>query len=293
MWIFLSLTAAFGAAGTSLVLKRAVEHGGVVVSTVAFRFLAGLLLLVLAAVYASDVQFTSTYWLAAALAIPPEVGGMLCLTMALRSGDLSLVQPILGLIPLLVMVGGIFVLNEIPAPVAAVGVVLVTTGVYFVGMTGRTSLLEPFRALARAKASRYAMGAVVFWTMTSVIHKIGIAEVGPFPWAVTLILGSALLLTALLPIMRRRIGTRIRPMNPKPWTRLMLLGGVVFALQQVGLHLALQIAQAGYVVAVNSTSTFIATLIGVLILKEGGGSRYRIVGGTLVTCGAVLIALAG
>ena len=293
MWIILSLTAAFGAAGTSLVLKRAVEHGGVVVSTVVFRILAGLLLLVLALIFASDVSFTPTYWLAAALAIPPEVGGMLCLTMALRKGDLSLVQPILGLIPLLVMIGGIFVLSEIPAPLAAVGVVLVTTGVYFVGMTGRTSLFGPFRSLARSAASRYAMGAVIFWTMTSVIHKVGIAEVGPFPWAVTLILGSALLLTALLPILRRRLGTHIRPVRPAPWMRLMLLGGLIFAIQQVGLHMALQIAQAGYVVAVSSTSTFIATLIGVLILREGEASRHRIIGGTLVTLGAMLIALAG
>lgn len=44
MWIAFSLLAAVGAAATSLVLKQTISHGGVVVSTVAFRIVAGILL---------------------------------------------------------------------------------------------------------------------------------------------------------------------------------------------------------------------------------------------------------
>ncbi len=55
MWIAFSLTAAVGAAATSLVLKQTVSHGGVVVSTVAFRIVAGILL-VTAGIYCVGLQ---------------------------------------------------------------------------------------------------------------------------------------------------------------------------------------------------------------------------------------------
>lgn len=292
MWILLALTAAVGAAATSVVLKQAVEHGGVVVSTVAFRFIAGCLLALLVVFSDSLPTLTPAYWRATALVIPPEVGGMICLTLALRSGDLSLVQPILGLLPLFVMVAAYFLLNEVPTAFAGAGVVLVTAGVYTVGLNGSGSILEPFRALAQNRTSWFAVGAAVCWSLTTIIHKIGIAEVGPFPWAVTLTIGSSVALSLVLPILRRTTGSSGIPRSGT-WLRLMLVCGLFFALQQVGLHLALQIAHAGYVVSVNSTSTIISIVLGVFLLGERSGSRNRIIGGVLVTAGAVVIALYG
>ena len=63
--------------------------------------------------------------------------------------------------------------------------------------------------------------------------------------------------------------------------------------QQVGLHQALQVAQAGYVVAVSSTSILIAGAVGVLLLGESAAVRARLAGSALVTAGAALIALFG
>jgi hypothetical protein len=50
MWILFALCSAVCSAGVSFSLKRAVEHGGAVLSTVAFRAVAGVLLLAAAAV---------------------------------------------------------------------------------------------------------------------------------------------------------------------------------------------------------------------------------------------------
>ena len=192
MWIALALLAAIFSAATTVMLKRSVAEGGAVLSTVAFRTVAGLMLAAAVSLLAAWPPLPPSFWRTLALVIPPEIGGMLFLTLALREGDVSVVQPIMGLIPLFVMAGGVVFLEEVPSPLAVVGIVLVAAGLYFVGLRRGASLLEPIRSLATSRASWYAVLATLFWTVTSLIHKVGIAIVGPMPWAATLTLGSGL-----------------------------------------------------------------------------------------------------
>src|SRR6185295_3510616 len=106
MWIVLALLAATASAATSLLLKRAVSLAGVVVSTVAFRVVGGVLLAIATLLAGPLPAPTPTFWRAFAVVIPNEIGGMLCLSAALSIGDVSVVQPIMGFIPLLTMIGG-------------------------------------------------------------------------------------------------------------------------------------------------------------------------------------------
>lgn len=295
MWFPLAVLAAFASASTSFALKRAVEHGGVVASSAAFRALAGVMLLGIVLALGVLHAPPASYWRTVAMVIPNEAAGVLCMALALQGDDLSRIQPIFGFIPLFVMLGGVTVLHEIPSPLGAVGIVLVTIGVYCTGLKPGASALAPLRALVHSRASWYALLACVFFSVTSVLHKIGIAEVGPLPWGMTLAFGSALVLTLALPVLAWRtggIGLPI-PADIAPWGAFVLLAGIVFALQQVGLQLSLRATEAGYVIAVSATSTLIATALGILFLGERGAARTRLAGALLVTAGAMLIALGG
>lgn len=294
MWIFLALISAFSSAGTSFALKRAVSHGGAIVSTAAARMVAGVLLLALVAALGSWPTLTPEYWRAVALVLIPELLGTLFLTLALRAGDLSLVQPLLGLLPPLVMLGGVVFLGEIPTPIAGAGVALVTLGVYCVGLTPGGSALDPLRALARERASWYAVASACGWSLATLVHKTGIRAVGPFPWGVTLAFGSGLTLIALLPFVAWNGPSRIGfPARTAPWVWLVALAGLCFALQQVGLHLAFRMAQTGYVMALSSTGIIFATALGVVFLRERAAAGTRIAGALLVTAGATLVAVFG
>jgi drug/metabolite transporter (DMT)-like permease len=294
MWIVLALLAASASAGTSLLLKRAVSLAGVVVSTVAFRIIAGVMLAFTCLSAAAWHALTPTYWRAVAVVIPNEIGGMVCLSLALSLGDVSVVQPIMGFIPLFTMIGGTFFLHELPSPIAIVGILLIVTGLYFVGLRRGGSAWEPLRAFATQRASWYGLLAALFWTVTSLTHKIGIAEVGPMPWATTLTLGSGLVLALALPFVARSAGGLGLPTSEKTfsWLLVVVAIAVCFAVQQFGLHNALRRSQAGYVMAVVSTSILIATTVGVLVLRERGGS-HRITGALLVSSGVALIARFG
>ncbi|HEU4720929.1 MAG TPA: DMT family transporter [Gemmatimonadaceae bacterium] len=290
MWIVLALIAAVASAATSLLLKRAVGRAGVVVSTVAFRAVGGVLLAIATAAGGPWPATTPTFWRALAIVIPNEIGGMLCLSLALSIGELSAVQPIMGFIPLLTMAGGVLILHETPSTPAMVGILLVVAGLYFVGLRKGASALEPIRAFATSRASWIALLAAVFWTVTSLTHKVGIAEVGAMPWATALTLGSAVALAVALPFMARTTTGIGMPRETSSWLRVVALTGVAFAVQQYGLHNALRLSQAGYVLAVVSTSILLATTVGVFVLREQGGA-HRIIGALLVSSGVALIAV--
>lgn len=294
MWIPLSLLAAVGGAGTGLALKRTLDRGGVVSSTVAYRAVGGALLLAAVVGFGLGRPLGMDYVWAVALAIPFEVVGTVAFTLALRAGDLSLVQPLFGLLPVVVTLGAAVALGERPTPGALAGVGLVAFGVYVLGLGGARGLLAPLRALARHPAGRWAGVAIVAWSVTTVVHKVGIAASGPMPWAVTLALGSAAGLLLAAPFLPR--GLHAAPVaGPAAarWGLWSAVAGALYAVQQVGLQFALGIAPAGYVIALSSTSILLAVLAGMLFLGERGARRTRLGGAGLVTLGAALVALYG
>ena len=293
-WIALALLSALTSAATNLALKRAVAHGGVVTSTVAYRFVGGVLLAAIVLSIGARPHATPVYWRTVAEVLPPESIGVLCMVQAFSAGELSEVQPIFGLLPLFVMLGGAVVLHERPTPAAALGVLVLAAGIYTVGLTAGGSLLTPLHALARKRSSWYAVGAAVCFSITSVLHKLGIAEVGPLPWATTLSFGSALSLAVLLPLVARRRGGPSAPHeHSRAWLTAVLLAALFFALQQVGLQLALRVQKASYVVSITSTSVIFVGVLAVLVLGERQAAAHRIAGSILVSAGAALIALGG
>lgn len=295
MWVILALGGAVGAAMTSFLLKRAVLRGGAVASSVAARLVAGVLLVGLAAAAGAEAALDGDYWRAVGLVIVPEVLGTVFLTLALREGDLSLVQPLTGLLPPLVTLGGIVFLREVPTPAAAVGVLLVTAGVYCVGLQPGTSAWEPLRALGRSRASWYAVASTVSWSLSTLVHKQGIAAVGPFPWAATIAVASGLALAVALPFLRWRTGDAGLPEREEAarWGGTVAAAGLAFAVHQAGLHMAFRSAHAGYVIALSSTSILLATALGIVVLRERSAAASRIAGAALVTAGATTIALLG
>ena len=75
-----------------------------------------------------------------------------------------------------------------------------------------------------------------------------------------------------------------------PWAMLIAATAIPFSLQAVALQFALQRAQGGYVMALSSMSTLIATALAVVLYGEPDAAT-RIPGAVLVAAGAALIAL--
>ena len=301
-WVVFALLSALGNAATSLTFKRAIAISDAFVSTAVFRVLAGLMLVALVTAIGAWHYPTPGYWRMVGAVLPFEVGGLVCMSLALRSGDLSQVAPISGLLPVFVSIFGAIFLHEMPTVLSAIGTVLVAAGVYCVGLQRAKSAFEPLLALGRLPSARYAVVSAILWSIATIVHKFGVALVGPLMWATTVALGSGLVIAAALPFARRVVPARAPTVDSsggvaasshvRQWMALVTAAAFSFALQQAALQLALQKAQAGYVIAISSTQTLLATALGLLLLGEPGG-QARILGALLVTCGAALVALGG
>jgi transporter family protein len=290
IWVWCALLSATGSAGTSLLLKRTVARGDTLVSTAGYRAVSGIFIAVIVMALGAWQPPTPAYWRTLAFLMVPEIGGMVCMALALRWGDISRVQPIMGLLPIFVTINGALFMHEVPTLLAACGILLVAVGIYAVGLRRGASPLEPLRSLAGDRGSWYAVLSAVFWSVTPFLHKAGAATVGPLMWSMSVSFGSGLVLGALLPFRRRQpdaaVGNRVR------WAALVAATALPFTLQAVALQFALQRAQGGYVMAISSMSTLIATALAVLLYREPDGST-RIPGAVLVAAGAALIALGG
>jgi len=295
MWIALALLSAAGSAATAFSLKRAMSWGGPIASTILLRASAGVILLTAVLILGPAPVDSPAYLRAVAIALPFELIGTLGWAMALRSGELSLVQPLFGLLPVVVTLSGAVVFGERPTPAALAGVALVAAGIYTLGVNRARGPLAPFKALASHPAGRWAGLSVLAWSVTSVVHKLGIAAVGPMSWGVTLAFGSAfgfLLLIPFLPESLRVVAIQV-PGARRHWSRWAALGGGLFALQQVGLQFALREAPVSYVIPLTSTSLVFAVLVGAAFLGERAALRQRLGAATLVATGAALVALYG
>jgi drug/metabolite transporter (DMT)-like permease len=196
----------------------------------------------------------------------------------------------MGILPIFVTINGALFMHEVPTLLAAFGIVLVALGIYAVGLRRGGSPLEPLRSLAADRGSWYAVLSAVFWSVTPFLHKAGTATVGPLMWSMSVSLASGLVLGAVLPF-RRRVPA-VAPAQRSRWMTLVAATAIPFTLQAVALQFALQRAQGGYVMALSSMSTLIASALAVLLYREPGGST-RIPGAVLVAAGAALIALGG
>ena len=289
-WVWFALLSATGSAGTSLLLKRTVARGDAFVSTAGFRAIAGLLIAVLVTVLGAWAHPTPAYWRTLALLMVPEIAGMVFMALALREGDISRVQPIMGMLPIFVTINGALFMHEVPTILAACGIVLVAIGIYAVGLRRGVSPLEPLRSLAADRGSWYAVLSAVFWSVTPFLHKAGTATVGPLMWSMSVSLASGVVLGAALPFRPR--SPAVAPDDKARWAILVAATAVPFTLQAVALQFALQRAQGGYVMAISSMSTLLATGLAVLLYREADGAT-RVPGAVLVTAGAALIALGG
>ena len=287
-WVWFALLSATGSAGTSLLLKQTVSRGDTLVSTAGFRAVSGIFIAAIVIAVGAWTHPTPAYWRTLGLLMVPEVGGMVCMALALRWGDISRVQPIMGMLPIFVTINGALFMHEIPTVLAACGIALVAAGIYAVGLRRGASPLEPLRSLAGDRGSWYAVLSAVFWSVTPFLHKMGAATVGPLMWSMSVSLASGVVLGAVLPF-RRRVQV-VAAGGGARWAPLVVATAIPFTLQAVALQFALQRAQGGYVMAISSMSTLIATALAVLLYGEPDGAT-RIPGAVLVAAGAALIAL--
>lgn len=183
---------------------------------------------------------------------------------AYRAGDLSLVYPLMrGVAPLITAVAGIAVLGEMPAPVAWLGMLLVSGGVFLLG----------FRALGHAPsraAVTFALANAAVIALYTLIDGQG-ARVAGNAWSYIVWLFVLDGIPFSLWMLATRRASFLAHLRGR--SRRVLLGGGLSAAAYAISVWAMTKAPVALVASLRETSVLFATLIGARLLHERLSAR--------------------
>jgi drug/metabolite transporter (DMT)-like permease len=183
---------------------------------------------------------------------------------AYRAGDLSLVYPLMrGVAPLITAIAGIAVLGETPAPVAWLGMLLVSGGVFLLG----------YRALGHAPsraAVGFALANAVVIALYTLIDGRG-ARVSGNAWSYIVWLFVLDGIPFSLWMLATRRETFIAHLRRR--SRRALAGGGLSAAAYAISVWAMTKAPVALVASLRETSVLFATLIGARLLRERLSAR--------------------
>lgn len=221
------------------------------------------------------------FWAAFACALPLEIAAALLYQHALRASPLGLAAPYLAFTPAFLVFTGRWILGEVPAGPAYLGIGFVCLGGYLLHLEPGLGWAEPLRALARERGSRLMLAVAALYSVTSALGKIAVVHSDPVTFGLLYYAALTLCLTpwALRP------GKGGAPR----WSPDLLGVGVFSALMILAHFAAIRIAPASYMIALKRTSVLWSILLGGTLLRETGWRR-RLAAGAVMVAGVGLIA---
>lgn len=201
---------------------------------------------------------------------------------AYQWGDMSLTYPIMrGVAPLILVLLSIFTQADHLMPYVILGIVLVSLGVIFLGITPNYHG-NLFKAISFALLNAFVIAA---YTLVDGLGVRGTVE--PFSYIATFMFIDGFIYSGLLFHRRSWPIIELRNYCQKRWRYFSV--GAIGTISSYGIALwAMTVAPIGMVSALREVSVLFALIIACLFLKEKI-NRYRWLGVLLVGFGAILI----
>lgn len=208
------------------------------------------------------------------------------LVKALQKGDLSVLGPINAYKSVIGIVGGIFLLNEIPNIWGALGIGLIIYGSYFVLDTTD----ERFSwALLRKSEIQFRIWAMILTAIEAVLIKRIILVSSPTIAFISWCWFGAFFAFALLKIYRldlKKEFNKITRSNINKYALLVICIGTM----QYSTNYAFDHIPVGYALSLFQLSILVSVLLGHRIFKELG-IRKKLIGSAIMVAGSILIIL--
>lgn len=126
----------------------------------------------------------AAYWLPGVADIAAGMGANVLYLLALRRSPLSLMVPLLALVPGVTLIFSGIMLGEWPSAMQTIGIVTVVAGLFVLYSAGEPGsgggvlapLVNAVRNLRREPGARLMLGVVVLWSTTPGLDKLCIAQ---------------------------------------------------------------------------------------------------------------------
>lgn len=225
---------------------------------------------------------------AVSFSVPAGVTATVFYMKAIKTSDLSIISPISGLSPVLVLMSSSLIVGEVPSVLGLIGVMTTTVGIYVLKIHEASSgFSEPFRAVFREPGAKFMIAMLLIYAVTAPVDKIGVQASSPVFYTLVLHLGQLTFLTPIMIYKNDDWKASIRE-NRREITAIGGLSGISSIAQMTALTYTLVV----YVISIKRSGILLSVLAGHFIYGEKN-IKERVSGSLIILLGLVLIALTG
>lgn len=231
-------------------------------------------------------EISSGIWLALTFSAPAGVVATVLYMKAIQASDLSIISPLSGISPVLVLLSSSLIVGEFPSVLGLIGIMATTVGLYLLKLhEASAGIAEPLKAVFREPGAKYMMGMLLIYALAAPIDKIGVEASSPIFYTFMLHVTQILFLTPLM----INNNPDFRSAVSKNKIDLAAIGGLS-GLASIAQMTALSYTLVAYVISVKRAGIVISVLAGHFIFKEDN-LRERLIGALVILLGLVMIAL--
>ena len=285
-WFILALISAI-LSGTAAIFEKKVLFKEKVIS---FATTLAIINMVLAIpfLFLSDLS-TITFTQLGILFFKSILGAFafLCVMQGIKKLELSSALPLLILTPGLVAIFAFIFLKESLNFLEIIGMILLLTGTYILQLKNKQKILDPFKLLFKTKGHKYIFGALVLFTITSILDKTLLKN---FNLPINSFMGFQHLFFAfvfIIILLISKQGNQIKPLLKRNirWGVLISILTIFYRLSQ--LH-AIKNASVALVLSLKRFSVLFAVIVGGKIFQEKNLLK-KIISTILMLVGTILI----
>ena len=230
------------------------------------------------------------FWVYSFISAFIAVIGTTMTTKALKKGDLSIIGPLMVLMPILTTISGIFLVNEIPSALGVLGIIVIAIGGYISHLdTHNLKNSQPFKKIIHNPNIQLAVSAIVLLSIGNGFQKLAINNsdivtniiaFGIFYFSISLVIMLNFNKNA-----KQDINTVLKhPKHP-------IIGGIAQTVSTVLAQATFGLMNIGYATSLFRTSMIFQVYLGGKYFKEKN-MKQRIIGTIIILMGAVMIVFA-
>lgn len=285
-WFLLSLGSALSKSFSEVASKKVLASMGEIAAGCVARGLVAFFALLIV-LWQGLPDIGPGFWKAVLISSTINVFTTFLTLRALKSGELSLVAPILALSPIFLLLTSPIINGQWPTFLGATGMLMSVSGIYSMKVSEKKlGWFVPIRALWRSKGVKEAMLVAFLYSISANYDSIGTKSSSPFFFI--LMMNLLIFLCFLVPTIFQKKFFRSVWENKKG---LSLMS--VFMTSETGCQFtAFEMAIVPYVISVKRTSALFSVFWGKQFFKEED-FKNRLIGALVVVAGLVIIKLFG
>ncbi len=284
LWLFYALICGFSWATTDVLCKKGLaKENELVVAWVRVGYTLPFLLFTWP--YIKIPPLDAVFWLAIVIAIPLNILGLMLYVRALKLSPLSLTIPFLALTPIFVMGVSFLVLREIPSKLGLISILLIVAGIYLLNVhTGKQGIWQPLRAVIQERGSLLMIVVAFLYSITSTMAKLALNHSEPLFFSLFYFTALSLVFLIVLGV---KLGRETRQIFLRP--KLFFGIGLSNAVMIITHFQAMDLTKVAYMIAVKRSNLLFGILYGWILFGEQNIGE-RALGSIIMLLGVFLIA---